>query len=163
MAELVPADWRRALADLKDNIKDALSRWFSRESRPQEPESSLEVQRAARLPRAFFSGAPLVDLEETDDELIVSAELPGFAEKDFAVELTGERLVIRGEKKNASEKQGAGYYYAERSYGSFARAIALPCEIDREGVKARFKNGVLTVAMPKTERAKAKQVRIEVD
>lgn len=65
MAELAPADWRRALADLKDNIKDALSRWSSRESRPQEPESSLEVQRATRLPRAFFSGAPLVDLEET--------------------------------------------------------------------------------------------------
>jgi len=154
MAELVPSNWREAFADLRDRVTRTLRSWFSNEGR-----NGISVtRRDSGLPQAFFSGAPLVDLEETDDNLIVSAELPGFAKEDFSVELSGERLIIRGEKKRSSEKKGAGYYYAERSFGSFARVIPLPCETEHEGAKANFENGLLTVTLPKTERAKASRL-----
>jgi HSP20 family protein len=85
----------------------------------------------------MLSGGPVVDLEETDDNIIVTAELPGLDKDDFTVEISGERLSIRGEKKQETEEQGREYYYAERRYGAFARVVALPCEIDADKVEAR--------------------------
>jgi hypothetical protein len=76
--------------------------------------------------------------------------------------LSGERLIIRGEQKQSSERHGRDYYYAERSYGAFMRILPLPCEVDAEHAQARYKNGVLRVTLPKTAQAKSKRVKVQV-
>ena len=110
-----------------------------------------------------FGGAmPRVDVEETDGEYQVSAELPGIDEKDVNLTLADNVLTIHGEKKAEREEKDKNYYLSERSFGSFRRAIPLPTEVDEEKVEAFFKNGVLTVRLPKSPEAKAKARRIEV-
>lgn len=94
---------------------------------------------------------PDVDIVETPEALKVSAELPGLSEQDIDVSLTGDTLTLRGEKKQEHEERSEGYHRFERSYGAFQRQIPLPCEIDPAQVEARFKNGVLTVTLPKSE------------
>lgn len=113
---------------------------------------------------ALFSmtGGPAIDVEEDDDTVRVTAELPGLSEKDFTVEVTGQRLVLRGEKKDEREEKDKAYYYAERSYGSFSRAVALPCEVEVARADANYKDGVLRVTLPKSETAKARRVRVNV-
>lgn len=105
---------------------------------------------------------PRVDVEETESEYRVSVELPGIDEKNVNLTLTDNVLTVRGEKKAEREEKDKNYYLSERSFGSFRRAIPLPTEIDEDKVEARFKNGVLTVRLPKSPEAEAKTRRIEV-
>lgn len=105
--------------------------------------------------------APQIDLVEEDDEIRVVAELPGLdSSKDFEVELSGDTLTLKGEKRIETEDRRRGY--VERSYGSFHRVIQLPCEIDPDKVSAEYQNGVLTVTLPKPPEAVAHSRRIEV-
>jgi len=83
-------------------------------------------------------------------------------EKDFSVELSGDRLVLKGEKKANREEKKRDYHYAECSYGSFTRSIPLPCEVDADKASARYARGVLIVTLPKTEAAKARRVKVDV-
>ena len=106
--------------------------------------------------------APRVDVSETDTELKIEAELPGIDEKDVEVVLSDGRLTIKGEKKQEKEEKKKDYHMVERSYGSFARSIALPFEADPAKVKATFAKGVLTVTVPKPPQVKAKQKKIAV-
>ena len=106
--------------------------------------------------------APRIDISETDTELRIEVELPGIDEKDVCLTLTDNVLMIRGEKKAEREEKDKNYYVSERSFGSFQRAIPLPTEVDADKVEASFKNGVLTVRLPKTPEAEAKTRRIEV-
>ena len=101
---------------------------------------------------------PRVDVSETDESMLVTAELPGMEEKDIQISLENEALVISGEKKNDVEEKGKNFHRVERSYGSFQRVIPLVTDIDEDKVNATFKNGVLTVTLPKTPAA-AKQAR----
>lgn len=103
---------------------------------------------------------PSVELTETDKALKVTAELPGMEEKDIQVELTGGVLRIRGEKKVESE--GDGKVFSERYYGSFERQIPLE-GVQEDKVEASFRNGVLTVTLPKSEEAKASVRRIAIN
>ena len=102
---------------------------------------------------AWDQFAPRVDISETDEEFRVTAELPGLEEKDFEVSREGDVLTIKGEKKVAHEEQREGYTHVETFGGSFNRAFRLPVEVDPNAVKADFKNGVLTVTLPKPEEA----------
>jgi HSP20 family protein len=97
--------------------------------------------------------APVIDVTDTGTEIKVAAELPGLEEKDIEVSLTGDSLTIKGEKKEEKEEKGKSYYRMERSYGSFARTIPLSFEVQTEKVEARFKKGVLTITLPKTDKA----------
>jgi HSP20 family protein len=106
--------------------------------------------------------APRIDVKETDAELKVEAELPGVDEKDVEVLLEDGRLTVRGEKKQEREEKKENYHLHERSYGSFARSIPLPFDVDPDKVKATFAKGVLTVVVPKPPEAKAKQKKIPV-
>jgi HSP20 family protein len=106
--------------------------------------------------------APRVDVSETDTELKIEAELPGVDDKDLEVVLTDGRLTIKGEKKQEKEERKKDYHMVERSYGSFARSIALPFEADPEQVKASFAKGVLTVTVPKPPEVKAKEKKIAI-
>ncbi|HEV8004256.1 MAG TPA: Hsp20/alpha crystallin family protein [Planctomycetaceae bacterium] len=100
-------------------------------------------------------GRPKVDIAETSDAVHVTADLPGLAENEIDVTLTDGHLVIRGEKRSEKEEQDEtkNYHRIERSYGSFHRSIALPAEVDDQKVDASFKNGVLTVVLPKVATA----------
>jgi HSP20 family protein len=107
---------------------------------------------------------PRVDVSESENEYEVTAELPGIDEKDVELTLADNVLTIRGEKKVEREEKDKdkNYYMSERSFGSFRRAVPLPAEVDEDRVEANFKNGVLTVHLPKSPQAQARTRRIEV-
>jgi HSP20 family protein len=94
---------------------------------------------------------PRLDAVETDQEVKVSVELPGLDEKDIDVSLTRDLLTISGVKRQEHEKESRNYFRSERSYGSFKRSIPLPCEVESGTVEAVFRNGVLTVTLPKAD------------
>jgi HSP20 family protein len=106
--------------------------------------------------------APRVDVSETDTEIKIEAELPGVDEKDLEIVLSDGRLTIKGEKKQEKEERKKDYHLVERSYGSFARSIALPFEADPDKVKASFAKGVLSVTVPKPPEVKAKEKKIPI-
>jgi len=108
------------------------------------------------------SFTPSVDIVETDKDIQVSAELPGMTEKDIEVSLSGDLLIISGEKKEEREEKDKNYHRIERSYGSFRRSVTLPAEVNGDKVTAGFKEGVLTIALPKVETGKtAKKITIK--
>jgi HSP20 family protein len=96
---------------------------------------------------------PRINVSETDSAMLVTAELPGMDEKDVEISLENDTLVINGEKKTDVEEKGRNFHCVERTYGSFHREIPLVSEIEAEKVEAVFKNGVLTVTLPKTPAA----------
>jgi len=107
------------------------------------------------------AGWPHVELGETDKEIRVTAELPGLDEKDVEITVEDGALTLRGEKRSEVEDKDRGY--TERSYGRFERRIGLPQGVDRDHADATFKNGVLTVTLPKTEAANENVRRIPVN
>lgn len=105
---------------------------------------------------------PTIDATETDNDVVITAELPGLDEKDFDVTLTGDLLTIKGEKKSEHEESNGGSYYRERRFGSFSRSLRLPFEVKDGNIDATYKKGVLTVRVPKPAEAQAEVKRIEV-
>ena len=116
------------------------------------------------LPQVFGRSAtwPNMDVAETDTEYKVTAELPGLEEKDVELTLRENTLTISGEKRDEREEKNEGRYYAERFVGRFSRTVPLPEEVDADKVAAAFKNGVLTVVMPKSHRARETSKRIPI-
>lgn len=105
---------------------------------------------------------PKVNISESDKEITVSAELPGMDDKDINVSLRKNELTIKGEKKEEKEEEKEHYYHMERTYGSFQRTIPLPYEVEDDKVEANFKNGVLTITLPKASHAIKETKKIEV-
>jgi len=105
---------------------------------------------------------PTIDVEETDQEVIVRAEIPGLEKDEFSVEVGKDALYLHGEKKHESETNGRNYYRKECSYGSFSRTIALPCEVKTDKTAAEYKNGVLRVRLPKAEASRTQKVAIQI-
>lgn len=105
---------------------------------------------------------PSTDVTETDKSVDVSVELPGMTEDDIDISLSSDAMTIRGEKKIEHEEERKGVYMSERSYGSFYRTVPLPAGVDTDKADATFKNGVLTISLPKTAEAQAKIKRIPV-
>jgi len=103
---------------------------------------------------------PSVDVSATEKELIVNAEIPGVEAKDIDVNLAGNVLTIKGERKREHEEKEENLHRVERSYGSFYRSLSLPSEVDADKIKASYKKGVLRVTMPKTKRAAGKRIEI---
>ena len=117
----------------------------------------------AALPADSFSTDWFrVDMCETDEEVHVTAELPGVERKDVEVTITEDRLTIRGEKKAQEEKKGRDYYHLERYHGAFHRSILLPCEVDADRVEAYFRDGILTVNLAKTKASREQTKKIRV-
>ena len=106
--------------------------------------------------------APRIDLEETDDAYVVKAELPGVEDKDFEVTLEEDVLVLSGEKRTERSEENEGRHYVESISGRFERRIALPMEVNGDEVKATYKNGVVTINLPKLPEAKPKTRSIEI-
>jgi HSP20 family protein len=108
------------------------------------------------------SWAPPVDIYETEDAIVLKAELPGVDPKDVEVRVEDNTLYLKGERKFEKEVKEQNYHRVERSYGSFARSFSLPNSISTDQVKAEFKDGLLTLTMPKREEAKPKTIKIDV-
>jgi HSP20 family protein len=174
MAQLsrwIPEGWRESLAHLYNEIHDIVEHWLPRrDGAMQTRDSAVAIRHVEPVEeRGLYGSSPFLvgrgphlEIDETDNDLLVTAELPGLDPNDFAIEITGERLVIRGEKRQESTRSGRGYTYSERRYGAFARALRLPCEIDTDNAKATYQQGVLRIALPKTARAKASRVKVRV-
>jgi HSP20 family protein len=106
--------------------------------------------------------SPRLDVSETDNGLEIVADLPGMDKKDINVSLEENLLTIKGEKKEEKESKDKHYHTIERRSGSFYRAIRLPVEVEKDKVEAAFKDGVLTLRLPKTKESKKKVAQIEI-
>ncbi len=145
--DLEPFNWlRREVDSLFDNF------WRS---------SSLQPQLS--LYERGFPLIPDIDISEADDEFTVIADLPGLEEKDIKVEINNNILRISGEKKVDREEKSKNFHRFERVAGSFNRSIQLPSLINEDSIQASFKNGVLTITLPKSAEAKTKAKHIEVN
>ncbi len=106
--------------------------------------------------------SPSIDIVEGEKEFKIEAELPGMNPDDLDITLTRDAIILQGEKKAEKEEEREGVCYSERSYGSFQRVIPLPDEVDQEKVDAQFRNGVLSVVLPKSERAIQQRRKIAI-
>ncbi|HZP36145.1 MAG TPA: Hsp20/alpha crystallin family protein [Methylomirabilota bacterium] len=105
--------------------------------------------------------APVADMYETRNEVVVTAELPGLDEKDIHLSITGDLLTIQGERQWTGEGQETSYYRRERWFGKFQRSFTLPMPVQANQVKATYRDGVLTVTLPKADEIKPKEIKIE--
>jgi HSP20 family protein len=105
---------------------------------------------------------PPVDIEELDRQFTVQVELPGVVKDDVKIVMQDNILTIRGEKKQEKQSKSATYQRVERLYGSFQRSFSLPVAVRNDAIEATFKDGILTVTVPKAEEARAKQIEVKV-
>src|SRR6266581_7896589 len=117
------------------------------------------IARMLNEPRGARPWSPSVDIYETENDLVLKADLPDVKLEDIEVRVENETLTLKGERK--FEESDGSYHRIERHYGTFVRSFTVPATVDAEKVKAEFKNGVLTVTLPKKEAAKPRQVKIE--
>src|SRR5580658_6304396 len=117
-----------------------------------------EIDRFFESPLArtseLLGWTPAFDVYEEKDNFIVKAELPGMKKEDINVSLQDGDLIISGERKNETKSEGTEFYRAERYFGKFQRVVSLPAAVATSKVKAEYKDGVLTVTLPKAEEAK---------
>jgi HSP20 family protein len=144
MSSLIP--WRGEM----DRLRDEMERLYDR----------LFDFRPFRRWTDEVEWMPSVDVSETAKEIIVNAEIPGVESKDIEVNLQGDVLTIKGQRKREHEEKDENFHRVERSYGSFYRALRLPSEVDGEKIKATYKKGVLKITMPKTKKAAGKKIEI---
>jgi len=133
------------LASLREEMNDLLNRFWSSSSEPF----------------GLAEWSPALDVSETDDAVLVHAEIPGIDPKELDIAVVGDTLTIRGEKKDQSEQKGRNYHRVERRYGSFTRSLTLPAAVDADGVTAKAHAGVLQIRLPKKEEAKARRIEIK--
>jgi len=136
-----------------EEVSDRLNRMFAR-----------PATRAANGKETMIVAdwTPSVDISETEGEYQIKAEIPDVKKEDVKVTLEDGVLTIQGERKHEKEEKGKKYHRIERSYGSFVRTFSLPDVIDEEKVKAEFKEGVLNLSLPKSEKAKPKAIDVKV-
>jgi HSP20 family protein len=105
---------------------------------------------------------PSIDLSESEDKLIINVEIPGINPEDLDISVTEDRLHIKGEMKQESVDKGATYHSVERTYGSFSRDVLLPCRVMKEEVTATYKEGLLTIALPKCKPEAARALKVKI-
>jgi HSP20 family protein len=105
---------------------------------------------------------PAVDVRETKDDIVLSFDIPGVSEKDVQVSMTGDLLTAKGERRFEQEDSGDSYHRVERLYGKFERSVQLPFPVQADKIKATYRDGVLTVKLPKAEELKPREIKIDV-
>jgi HSP20 family protein len=135
-----------------EDMSDRLNRMFARPATRTNGKETMIVA----------DWTPSVDISETDGEYLIKAELPDVKREDVKVMLEDGVLTIQGERKQEREEKGKKYHRVERSYGSFVRSFSLPDVIDEEKVKAEFRDGLLNLHLPKSEKAKPKAIEVKV-
>ena len=104
---------------------------------------------------------PAMDVYETDDQVVVTVELPGVSAEDVDVSVEDSTLTVSGTREFSSEVKQESYHRIERRYGAFSRAVSLPPQVDTSKVDARFVDGVLTVEVPKIQKARSKRIQVK--
>jgi HSP20 family protein len=150
MTQIIPEPVKRSISRLREDIHSMLDRWRHRRN-----DRATDGQQLSSM--AF---GPPVDFEDKDDEVVVVAEIPGFDENDVQIEVMDNRLILRGQKNLENEERGSNYYRLERGVTEFTRVIPLPPGIDADGARAKFKNGLLRIVLPKAEDARAKRIEV---
>lgn len=140
-----------------DRLFEDFGRGFWRS--PFRSASSLEPLWRGEL---TWGAAPAVDITESDKAYEITADLPGMAEKDIEVKLANGGLVIKGQKQEEKEEKKKDYYLHERHFGLFERSFRVPDGVEADKIEASFKNGVLTVTLPKTAQAQKAEKKIAV-
>jgi HSP20 family protein len=120
------------------------------------------VNRLFAEPGTARPWAPPVDILETENELILKADVPGLEMNDIDIQIEQDTLSLKGERKFERPNDNGGYHRVERSYGEFTRYFSLPDTVDADKVKAEYKSGVLTVTLPKKEVAKPRSIKVDV-
>ena len=122
-----------------------------------------EANRGGRVeePTAATAWSPAVDIFETETSIVVKAEVPGVDRNDIELSLENNVLTLKGDRQFEKEAKDENYHRIERSYGGFTRSFSIPAVVDEAEIKADYKDGVLTIVLPKTERAKPKQIKID--
>lgn len=144
--------WR----ELRELAGDALTRF-----NPGTPRGELESAEERIVSRASRWGLLAAEVTETDNAVDVLLEVPGLDPDDFEIEVNGDLLVVRGEKRASREETRGHYHVMERAYGHFERAIRLPATVDDDGAKARYRRGVLTVSLPKSTKSSGRRITVE--
>ncbi|WP_447985953.1 Hsp20/alpha crystallin family protein [Nitrospira sp. Nam74] len=139
----------RELEDMSERLNRMFARPLARQENGKE-----------RLTVADW--VPTVDIEEGEQEYLITAELPGIKKEDVKITLQDGVLTLHGERKQEKVEQGKRLHRVERSYGAFVRSFALPDVVDEGNVSAEFKDGVLHVRLPKSEKAKPKAIEVKV-
>lgn len=135
-------------------LQDRINRLFE-DAFPRPRESENELMSNRRI--------PVADVYEAETAMVVQAEIPGVRKEDVTVEIKEQTLIIRGERKPDSQIKEEQYVRRERYLGRFQRAFSLPYAVNPEAVKARFKDGVLVVELPKPEAEKARKIRVDIE
>src|SRR6516164_9952214 len=149
----VPDVWR--------SFRSEMDRLFDRFGFPS-LRRMFDMEPAWRSASSFTFSVPAIDMSEDDKAYKISAELPGLDAKDVEVSVSGDRLVLKGEKRQEQEEKNKNYYHTERTYGSFQRSFELPASVDRDKIAADFSKGVLTITLPKTATMQQQQKKIEI-
>jgi HSP20 family protein len=154
----------------------SLVRWSPTRDLATFPSDVLNMQREInKMFNSFFrSGAeedqslmatgwyPAVDLVERDSDYVVKMELPGVDKNDVKVTIQNTTITVRGEKKQEKESKDSSYFRLERAYGTFERSFTLPGEVQSEKINASYKDGILTITLPKAETAKRRAIEVKV-
>jgi HSP20 family protein len=148
-------DRRNPLKDLAQ-LQDKMNRIF---------EDSLSLLRTGEGKELFALGSwvPPVDIYETEETIVLSAELPGMKKEDMSVEIKDNTLTIKGERKFERDSAAKSYSRVECSYGTFQRVFTLPHLVQQDKVKARYENGILEIILSKAEEGKTKHIKVEVE
>jgi len=137
----------RSLVDLSNDFDRLVDSFFNRD---------------LMVPEVLGMSYPVMDVEETDDEFRITAELPGMKKDDIKITFQDNILTISGEKKTEKKREDKNLYYAERRFGKFSRSISINSPVKLDKVSAEFKDGVLHITVPKAEEAKPKQIEVKV-
>ncbi|ALA58506.1 Hsp20/alpha crystallin family protein [Nitrospira moscoviensis] len=135
-----------------EEMSDRLNRVFSRPALRTNGKENLTVA----------DWIPTVDISETDGEYLIKAELPEVKKEDVKVTVENGVLTLQGERRQEKEEKGKKFHRVERSYGSFVRSFTLPESVEEGGVKAEYKDGVLNLHLPKSEKVKPKAIEVKV-
>lgn len=135
-----------------EDMSDRLNRMFARPA----------IQTNGKETMTVADWTPTVDISETDVEYQIKAEIPDVKKEDVKVTVEDGVLTIQGQRKQEKEEKGKRYHRVERSYGSFVRSFSLPDLVDEEKVNAEFKDGILNLHLPKSEKAKPKSIEVKV-
>ena len=146
----------RVLDPWKDfgSLQERINRMFDDTIRTLYPTDGEELEKGI--------WAPAVDIYETNDSFVVSADLPGLNKDEIQIDLKDNTLTLKGEKKFEEKVSKDNYIRVERAYGSYVRSFTLPQNVDPEKIKAKYKEGVLEVTIPKKEDARPKQIKVEL-
>lgn len=109
----------------------------------------------------FGTSIPSLDISETDKAVEIKLDLPGVTAKEIDIRLNGNLLTVSGERKEEQEKKGKTCHRVERRYGNFSRSITLPCPVQEDEIAAEYRDGVLSITLPKTDEAKARKISVK--